>query len=78
MRKHLVTPTPENIRTRGEGWLHVERAAVVEVTSEDKDFPVEAAFISGDARGWRGSAGESDNSANLRSAANAQMHIVGF
>jgi hypothetical protein len=56
MRKRLITPTPENIRTRGEGWLDVERAAVVEVTSEDKDFPVEAAFVSGDARGWRAAA----------------------
>ena len=56
MRKCLITSTPENIRTRGEGWLDVERAAVVEVTSEDNDFPVEAAFISGDARGWRAAA----------------------
>jgi len=53
MRKRLITPTAENIRTRGEGWLDVERAAVVEVTSEDKDFPVESAFASGDSRGWR-------------------------
>jgi hypothetical protein len=53
MRKRIITPTPETIRTRGEGWLDVERAAVVEVTSEDKDFSVEAAFVSGDARGWR-------------------------
>jgi hypothetical protein len=29
---------------------------VVEVTSEDKDFPVESAFVSGDARGWRAAA----------------------
>jgi hypothetical protein len=56
MRKRLVTPTAERIRTRGEGWLDVERAAVVEVTSEDKDFPVESAFVSGDARGWRAAA----------------------
>ena len=56
MRKRLITPTPENIRTRDEGWLDVERAAVVEVTSEDKDFPVEAAFVSEDARGWRAAA----------------------
>jgi hypothetical protein len=56
MRKRLITPTPENIRTRGEGWLDVERAGVVELTSEDKDFPVEAALVSGDARGWRASA----------------------
>jgi len=53
MRKRLITPTAGNIRTRGKGWLDVERAAVVEVTSEDKDFPVESAFTSGDSRGWR-------------------------
>ena len=57
MRKRLITPTPENIRTRDEGWLDVERAAVVEMTSEDKDFPVEAAFVSGDERGWRAAPG---------------------
>ena len=53
MRKRLITPTPEEIRARGEGWIDIERAAVVEFTSEEKDFPVESAFISGDARGWR-------------------------
>jgi hypothetical protein len=44
MRKRLIAPTPVRIRARGEGGLDVERAAVVEVTSEDKDFPVELAF----------------------------------
>ena len=53
MRKRLITPTQESIRTRGEGWLDVERAAVVEFTSEDKDGPVESAFVSGEGRGWR-------------------------
>ena len=53
MRKRLITPTPESIRTHGVGWLDIERAAIVEVTSEDKDSPVEAAFVSGDGRGWR-------------------------
>jgi hypothetical protein len=53
MRKRLITSTPESIRTPGEGWLDVERAAVVEVTSEDKDCPVESAFLSGHSRGWR-------------------------
>jgi hypothetical protein len=51
MRKRLITPTAE--RSRGHGWLDLERAAVVEVTSEHKDFPVESAFSSEDARGWR-------------------------
>jgi len=53
MRKRHITRTTEGIRTRGEGWLDVERDAVVEVTSEEKDFPVESAFVSGDAQGWR-------------------------
>jgi hypothetical protein len=53
MRKRLITPTSENIRTHGEGRLDVERAAIVEVTSEDKDYPIESAFSSGDTRGWR-------------------------
>lgn len=53
MRKRLITPTSESIRTRGEGWLGAERAAVVEVTSEEEAFPVESVFNSGDARGWR-------------------------
>jgi hypothetical protein len=53
MRKRLITPTYENIRTHGEGWLDVERAAIVEITSEDREFPIDAAFVSGDARGWR-------------------------
>ena len=56
MRKRLITPTPETIRARGEGWLDVERTAVVEVTSEDKSFPVELAFTPGDTRGWRAEA----------------------
>jgi XRCC1 N terminal domain len=53
MRKRLITPTPETIRTHREGWLDVESAAVVEVTSEDKDYAVESVFVSGHERGWR-------------------------
>jgi hypothetical protein len=53
MRKRLITPTPETVRSRAEGWLDVERAAIVEITSEEKDFPVESIFVSGETRGWR-------------------------
>ena len=56
MRKRLITPTAERLGTLGQGWLDLERAAVVEVTSEDGHFPVESAFGSGDARGWRAAA----------------------
>ena len=44
---------PETARSRAEGSLDIERAAVVEITSEEKDYPIESAFISGDTRGWR-------------------------
>ena len=53
MRKRLIDPTAERLGTLGQGWLDLERAAAVEFTSEDEDFPVEAAFGSEDARGWR-------------------------
>jgi hypothetical protein len=56
MRKRLITPTQENIRPHGESWLDVERAAVVEFTSEDQDYPVESVFNSGEALGWRAAA----------------------
>jgi len=53
VRKRLIDPTAERPGTLAEGWLDLERAAVVEVTSEDNDFPVESVFGSEDARGWR-------------------------
>ena len=53
MRKRLITPTQETVRSHGEGWLDVERAATVEITSEDNNFPVESAFSSGEVQGWR-------------------------
>ena len=56
MRKRLITPTGERLGTPGQGWLDLERAAAVEVTSEDEHFPVESAFRSETARGWRAAA----------------------
>ena len=53
MRKRLITPIPQTARPDDEGWLDLDRAAVVEVTSEDKDYPVEAALVSGETQGWR-------------------------
>src|SRR6266567_4910194 len=41
------------VRCRAGGWLDVERAATVEITSEEKGYPVESTFISGENRGWR-------------------------
>ncbi|HXM12401.1 MAG: hypothetical protein ABSF97_18175 [Candidatus Sulfotelmatobacter sp.] len=43
----------------GEGWLDLDGLAVVEVTSEDKDYPVESALAGEGVPGWR--AAESGN-----------------
>lgn len=56
MRKRIITPTTGTVRSRGKHWLDVERAALVEVTSEDKNYPIEAAFASVEAAGWRAAA----------------------
>src|SRR6266705_1130355 len=53
MRKRLITPIPQDATPRDEGWLDLDGAAVVEVTSEEKDYPVESALVSGEMRGWR-------------------------
>jgi hypothetical protein len=55
MRKRLITaPPPETLPSGRERCLDLERSAVVEVTSEDKDYPIESAFASIEvAAGWR-------------------------
>jgi hypothetical protein len=53
MRKRPITPNPQDAPHLDEGWLDLERAAVVEVTSEKKEYPVEAALVAGELRGWR-------------------------
>src|SRR6266852_5021631 len=53
MRKRLITPIPQAAPPRDEGWLDIERVAVVEVTSEEKGYPVESALVSGETEGWR-------------------------
>jgi hypothetical protein len=53
MRKRQMTPFPPDVPSLNEGWLDLDHLAVIEVTSEDKDYPVEAALVSGETRGWR-------------------------
>ena len=53
MRKHLIAPIPQSAPALNEGWLDLDGAAVVEVTSEDKEHPVESALVQGETRGWR-------------------------
>ena len=53
MRKRLITTTSQDAPHFDEGWLDLDRAAMVEVTSEEKDYPVESALVAGEVRGWR-------------------------
>jgi hypothetical protein len=53
MRKKQITPKPQQAPALDEVGLNLERAAVVEVTSEDKDYPVESALLSEEKPGWR-------------------------
>src|SRR3984957_11419347 len=58
MRKRLTTPSsiPQDAPPLDEGWLELDKVAVVEVTSEEKEYPVESALVLGEVRGWRASA----------------------
>jgi hypothetical protein len=53
MRKRLITPIPHDVPHPDEDCLDLDRIAVVEVTSEEKEYPVESALVSGEMRGWR-------------------------
>jgi XRCC1 N terminal domain len=53
MRKRLIPDTSESVRSKIDDWLDLEQAAVVEVTSEDKDYPVESALSRTETGGWR-------------------------
>jgi hypothetical protein len=52
MRKRLFTPSPLDVRPHDEGWLDLDRTASVEVTSEEKDYVIDSALVSGEAQGW--------------------------
>jgi hypothetical protein len=53
MRKRIFTQTPVDTRPRDEGWLDLDRAASVEVTSEEKNYEIDSALVSGESPGWR-------------------------
>ncbi len=55
MRKRLISPTSERVRPHDEGWIDVDAAAVVEVSSEEESYPIESALLLGETRGWRAS-----------------------
>ncbi len=52
MRKRILTRAPTTAAVQ-KNWLDLERAATVEVTSEDKDFPIESSLSLEPGKGWR-------------------------
>jgi hypothetical protein len=53
MRKRIITPIPPVVPLSDEGWVDLDRAASVEVTSEEKEYQIESALVAGETRGWR-------------------------
>ena len=78
MRKRLFTATPLGIRLDDASWLDLDRAASVEVTSEEKDYGIEAALVSGETQGGVQLTRDSNDPTTLRSGTKAQMHLAHF
>ncbi len=53
MRKRFITPPPQGAKFARELRLDLSTSALVEVTSEEKDYPIESALIPGESKGWR-------------------------
>ena len=55
MRKRIINPIEQKTRHPERDWLDIEKIAIVEVTSEDAEYPIEAALLSDKVSGWRAS-----------------------
>jgi len=52
MRKRVLSSV-DDMRGAAAGWLDLEDLVEVEVTSEDRAWPIESALLPGGDRGWR-------------------------
>jgi hypothetical protein len=53
MRKRILTSSPQSTLRIEPAWLDLDNLATVEVTSENKDHPVESALLLSGMGGWR-------------------------
>lgn len=53
MHKTIIPAGGQDEATPGDEWLDLDRAARVEITSEDPAHPIEGALIPGRGTGWR-------------------------
>lgn len=53
MRKRIISLDQKQNDYADQVWLDIEKLAVVEVTSEDDEFPIESALLADNFAGWR-------------------------
>lgn len=53
MRKRLISLASKAVQPRNDAWLDLDAVGTVEVTSEEKDFPIEASLLGERTHGWR-------------------------
>jgi hypothetical protein len=53
MKKRIITDTLPSNEELNSHWLDMEVLAEVEVTSEDKGYPIEGALLPNQSRGWK-------------------------
>lgn len=53
MRKRIINQNSEDVSSVDQSWLDLQHLAQVEITSEEPEYPIEAALIPGFDSGWR-------------------------
>ncbi|MFZ3045217.1 MAG: hypothetical protein WA151_04835 [Desulfatirhabdiaceae bacterium] len=56
MNKRIIAPVQRETIFPDHDWLNVEELSDVEITSEDANYPIESALLTGRTSGWRASA----------------------
>ena len=76
MRKRRMTSSSRAGAPRNESWLDLNSAAVVEVTSEDKEYLIESALVSDETRDWRAADSGTQTVRLLRSFPTSRTHCA--
>ena len=53
MRKRIIGQGPGEAPAAEPGWMDIDRVAEAEITSEEVDYPIDAALVPGTGPGWR-------------------------
>jgi hypothetical protein len=56
VRKRQIIPTLQRAEPSNQAWLDMDRNVLVEVTSEEKAYPIESALLPSEDCGWRAAA----------------------